>query len=351
VNRKKLSLRRPIAMVGAAVLGLAAAVALSSPASAHHPIVSGEGGCIENGQWEAVWTVVNSEDDLEGKIVKVEPAAVEGIAEGVTLPASVDGQLTGKQIVPAATTSVTLKVKVKWKRGDNIITKWAEGEAKPRKGCGQKPEAAFQPECDGSVVVTLDNSKGAHKVNLTVSAKDFTETVEVPAGETKGGIVVPPGAGEITVSKMDKVIKKYTWENPGDCGEPKGGVESTCDELIFTLENPKDGRTVTITFTPNKGEAQTLTVAPGETKQAKFAAFEGLEVKATAEGAGEEVFAWEKPDDCETPPPPPGGGGGGPELPKTGVAAGGIAGGALVLLAIGAVLFFVARRRRMRFTA
>ncbi|BCB87549.1 cell wall anchor protein [Phytohabitans suffuscus] len=353
MNRKKLSLRRPIAVVGAAVLGLAAGVALSSPASAHHPIVSGTGSCIVDGKWTATWTVFNSEDDLEGKIVKVEPAAVEGIAEGALLPRSVDGGLTGKQTVDAATDSVTLKVKVRWKRGGTIHTKWAEGTAKARKHCGEKPDATFQSECDGSVVVTLDNTKGTRKAKMTVSAKEFEETVEVPAGGTDSSVVVPAGAGEITVIKGEKVIKTYTWENPGDCGVPSDSVTSTCDELVYTLENPEDGREVTVTLTPNEGEPQTITAAPGETKEARFDAFEGLEVVPSVGDVQGEPFAWEKPEDCATPPPPPGDGegGGGPELPVTGVAAGGIAGGALVLLAIGAVLFYMARRRRMTFTA
>ncbi|MDQ7909122.1 hypothetical protein RB614_31825 [Phytohabitans sp. ZYX-F-186] len=346
MNRSKL--RRSIAVVGAAVLGLMTAVAVSSPASAHHPVVSGKGGCVIDGKWEATWTVINSEQDLEGKIVAVEPGPIEGIAVDATLPKAGDGPLTGTQTVTGED-AVTLKVTVRWLRNGRVIEATKQGVAKPSKKCAA---AGFEPECDGSVVVTLDNTKGKKATRLTVAAKDFEETQEVPAGETKTGIVVPAGAGEITVSQGEKVVAKYTWVSPGDCGEPKGEVESTCDELIFTLENPEDGRAITATFTPNTGEAQTVTVAPGETKQVKFPASEGLEVVVSSEGADDATFAWEQPEDCETPPPPPpGAGGGGPELPVTGVAAGGIAGGALVLLAIGAVLFFVARRRRTTFTA
>ncbi|GAA4448686.1 hypothetical protein GCM10023170_031970 [Phytohabitans houttuyneae] len=351
MNRTKLSSRQPIAALGAAVLGLAAAVALSSPASAHHPIVSGTGSCIIDGEWKATWTVFNSEDDLEGKIVKVEPTAVEGIAEGATLPRSIDGGLTGKQTLSAETESVTLKVKVRWKRDGVIHTKWAEGTATPRKHCGEKPDATFTPECDGSVVVTLDNTKGTRKAKMTVSAGEFSESVEVPAGQTLGGIVVPAGSGEITVVKGEKVIKTYTWEKPGDCGLPTPSDKSTCDELVYILENPKDGRDITVTLTPNTGAPQTITAKPGETKEARFPAAEGLVVVPSVGEAQGKPITWEKPDNCATPPPPPGEGGGGPELPVTGVAAGGIAGGALVLLAIGAVLFFMARRRRTTFTA
>jgi len=354
VNRKKLSLRRPTAIIGAAILGLAASVALSSPASAHHPIVSGEGGCIVNGQWEVNWTVVNSEDDLEGKVVQVQPGPVGDIVDDAVLPKSGEGELTGKQTLPGSDRTAKLKVKVKWKRDGNVITQWADGEAHPRKGCAQKPTAAFQSECDGTVVVTLDNTKGEGDVNLKVSATGFEETHTVPAGQTKGGIVVPAGAGEIKVTRGQRVIATDTWKNPGNCGVPEDKVTSTCEELIYTLINPADGREVTVTLTPNKGEPQTITAKPGETVEARFPGSEGLEVVPSVGDVKGDPFTWE-PEDCATPapttPPPPGGGGGGPELPVTGVAAGGIAGGALLLLAIGAVLFFVARRRRTTFTA
>jgi len=54
------ALRRPLAVAGAAIVGLAAAVVLGSPASAHHPVVSGSSSCVD-GKWQVDWTVANSE--------------------------------------------------------------------------------------------------------------------------------------------------------------------------------------------------------------------------------------------------------------------------------------------------
>ena len=70
MNRKPSVLRRSLAVAGAAFLGLAATVALGSPASAHHPVVTGDYKCVDGG-WEVTWTVTNSEDDLEGKLIDV----------------------------------------------------------------------------------------------------------------------------------------------------------------------------------------------------------------------------------------------------------------------------------------
>ncbi|RLQ01110.1 LAETG motif-containing sortase-dependent surface protein, partial [Micromonospora sp. CV4] len=125
--------------------------------------------------------------------------------------------------------------------------------------------------------------------------------------------------------------------------EPVGTVESTCDSLTFTIENPADGETVVMTLTPNEGEAKTLTVEPGKTGSVSFDATEGLTVTPAAEGLEDtEPIAWEQPAECDE------GEGGG--LPLTGTNTTLIAGGAVVLLAAGAGLFVMARRRRLRFT-
>ena len=128
-----------------------------------------------DGKWEATWTVVNSEADLEGKIVAVTPATVEGIAVDATLPKSGDGALTGKQIVTGGDEAV-LKVTVRWVRDGRIIEATKKGVAKPSRKCAA---AGFEAECDGSVVVTLDNTTGSRATKLTVTAKDFEETHEV----------------------------------------------------------------------------------------------------------------------------------------------------------------------------
>jgi hypothetical protein len=125
--------------------------------------------------------------------------------------------------------------------------------------------------------------------------------------------------------------------------EPVGTYESTCDELILSLENTTDS-SITIVFTPNEGDKQTLTVEPGKTGSVKFPAKAGLTVTPSGEGLEGDPIKYEQPEGCES-------GGGGGELPLTGAAAGGIAVGAVLLLAAGVVLYIMARRRRVTFTA
>ncbi|MEU3455025.1 cell wall anchor protein [Micromonospora sp. NPDC006766] len=210
------------------------------------------------------------------------------------------------------------------------------------------PTASFSSDCDGKVTVTLANGADATAdVKLTVQAKGFNETYTIKPDDSRNDIVVPAGAGKITVTEGDKQLgEPYTWESPENCvlpGEPQAGYESTCDKLVFGFANPEDGKAFEVTLTPNKGEAQTRTVEPGQTVFVEFEAFEGLTVTPSAEGLDDtSPIAWEKPADCD-------GQGGG--LPVTGAAIGGIVGGAAVLLGAGAVLFVMARRRRVRFTA
>jgi hypothetical protein len=100
VNLLKSPFRRTTAVLAGAFIGLAGAVAIAAPASAHHPEVSPESSCINaDGSWTVKWTITNSEDDLEGTITSVRTlprkSTITGIEEGDTLPKSVDGALHG----------------------------------------------------------------------------------------------------------------------------------------------------------------------------------------------------------------------------------------------------------------
>jgi LPXTG-motif cell wall-anchored protein len=353
VNRSKL--RRSIAVVGAAVLGLMAAVAVSSPASAHHPTVKGEAVCTSAGTWIVKWFVGNSETDIPGTITAVEvtPAGtkVTGVAVGTEVPPS--DEILGIHVVPGDQTKAELTVSMHWVRNENgrdkEIDATRSGTVEFSGTCtGPKanPDAKFASNCTG-VTVTLVNGADATKPAEFVVSGENGFKVEKTVAKGEEQVFVPAAnAGKITVTEGGEPVgKPYTWERPEDCALPTLAYASTCDELLFEVTNPKEGTPFTVTFTPSTGDAQTVTVAPGEVKPVTFPGSEGLTVTPSSEGVEGEPFAWEPEGECD------GAGGGGGTLPKTGVAAGGIAGGALVLLAIGAALFFVARRRRMRFTA
>ncbi|SDY55376.1 LPXTG-motif cell wall anchor domain-containing protein [Micromonospora pattaloongensis] len=386
--RPKLSLRRPLAVVGAAIVGLTAAVAMQSPASAHYSVPKGTAICdTTTGEWVVTWTVESkvhfdsTHFALHHVAVTPQGTTVEGIPvtqERNKYPHSVNDKLTGTQRVAGDARQATLATKAKWndgyreqeaQRSKVTFEGKCEKETVPSPEPTQSPEptpeptatpqeptpvttptAAFASDCEGAVTVTLSNGADANTaVKLTVKAKDFNETYEIAPNSSKNDIVVPAGAGAITVTEGEKSVgEPYTWQKPENCvkpGEPTGGFESTCDELVFMIANPENGKAVTVTFTPNKGEAKTVTVEPGKTETVKFPAEEGLTVTPSGDGLDEVApIAWEKPADC-------GGTGGGGALPVTGAAAGTIAGGAALLLIIGGVLFFIARRRKVTFTA
>ncbi|MEH1130176.1 cell wall anchor protein [Micromonospora sp. CPCC 206061] len=369
MNRSKLSLRRPLTLLGAALLGAAAAVAIASPASAHHSEVAGKAVCdTTTGEWIVTWTVTSvAPPGVERyKLIKADltPAGstVTNIAAstGDDYPYEVSKPVVGEQRVPGSTESASLTVQAQWKKGKKDFveprpstgTVTLGGECEKDVPSVTAPTASFASDCEGAVKVTLANGEEANKaVQLTVTAKDFEQKYTLEPGTSKDDIVVPAGAGKISVAESgkDAPLSTYTWEQPKGCvepDEPEGEIEFTCDEMIFTIKNPANGETVTVTFTPNTGEPQTLVVEPGQTKQAKFPASEGLTVTASSEESGEATFAWEQPEGCEE-----GSGGGGGDLPVTGVAATGIAAGALVLLAVGVMMFMIARRRRTTFTA
>lgn len=351
MNRSKL--RRSIAVVGAAVVGLFAAVAVSSPASAHHPTVTGEAVCTSEGTWIVKWLVGNSETDIPGTVTALEvtPAGtkVAGVAVGTEVAPG--GKALGVHVVPGDQTKAELTVSMHWVRGEKDIDATRSGTVEFGGSCTKpkaNPDAKFASNCTG-VTVTLINGADATKPAEFVVTGENGFKVEKTVAEGEEQVFVPAAdAGKITVTESGEPVgKPYSWERPEDCAQPTLAFASTCDELIFEVTNPKDGAPITVTFTPSTGDAQTITVAPGEVKTVTFPGSEGLTVTPSSEGVEGEPFAWEPEESCGGA----GGGGDEPELPVTGVAAGGIAGGALVLLSLGAVLFFMARRRRMRFTA
>ncbi|MFG1800140.1 cell wall anchor protein [Micromonospora carbonacea] len=227
--------------------------------------------------------------------------------------------------------------------------------------CSPVPEVIAQSDCEGNVELTLVNRSGNAAAAFTITGSGgYTETVSVPMRKIETRKLNPGQAQEIKVAAPGMEDFTGGWAKPEDCqepevGEPDGGYESTCDEMIFRIANPENGATLTSTFTPSTGEPKTVTVEPGRDVTVTFPASPGLTVTVTGDLASGEAIKWEQPKDCEDGEGGEEGGSGGGDqeggLPVTGAAAGGIAAGAAALLAVGAVLFVLARRRRIRFTA
>jgi LPXTG-motif cell wall-anchored protein len=337
VIRLPRTLRRPIAVAGAALVGLAAALAISTPASAHTVAVTGEPECV-SGHWVVTWTATSSNTDLTGTFDKADynPANpdAEHIKVGAQLPAG--GQLTETQVVTGSETFASLSVHMTWPNTHESADKATvqfEGTCKAEGGEQKHPSASFTSNCDGSVDVLLSNPTD-NPVSFTVND---SQPVEVAAGGTKTVNVTGDAAKHIVVTweKTGKAEGGFT--QPDGCATVT--AEFTCDRLILLVENPEGQQPLDVAFTTSRGDSGTLEVAAGSKASRAFDATEGFTVAVKAPAAAvDETFAWEKPDNC------------GSTLPKTGAGTTAIAGGAGGLLAVGAGLFLVARRRRIRFT-
>jgi LPXTG-motif cell wall-anchored protein len=350
-------LRRLIALAGGTLLGLTAVLTLATPAFAHHSEVSGEAVCdTATGEWVVTWTVDSfAPDDVHRyKLVEVnlEPAGstVTNIAETTddSFPYEVGTPLVGEQRLPGtgAATSASLAVRAAWDNGFEE-EKLADSTIEFGGSCVQdkpKPNATFESACDGSVTVTLTNAEDAKvPAEFTVTAGNFSKKVSVEPGDSAEVVVPAEFAADILVTAGDQ---KFTdsFTQPENCAPVHVASFSDCDSLTISIENPAGTTPVEATLTPKGGEAKTVTVAPGETKEVKFDAEEGTVVTLTIGDQSADI-PWEKPDNCG------GNAGGGPTLPVTGASTGIAVGIAAGLLAIGTALFFVFRRRRIRFTA
>lgn len=377
MNLLKSKLRRTTSLIAGTVLGLAGVVAFAAPASAHHSIVSGTPKCdTATGEWVVTWDIEtvspHQAPNYRFRQFDVTPAGstVTNVADQTaivatdthpqTFPYTSNQALIGEQRLPGSATSASLTVKAQWNNRVNdrdAHSATVEFDGTCTKDA-PKPDAKLANTCEG-VTVTLFNGEDA-KVDAVFTVKgdnDFSKTVTVKAGKDGVTVDVPAkDAGNIVVTEKnsDKAVLEGKYEKPSECTPEDNAdrtFQATCDSLIFGIDNTEGKGTITATFTPNKGDAQTLTVKGGEKGEVTFKGEKGLEVAISEAGEDVGSISWdaEKPEDCDAPPATPPGDDTG--LPVTGAAAGGIAGGAAALLALGAVLFFVARRRRVKFTA
>jgi LPXTG-motif cell wall-anchored protein len=350
------STRRLAALVGGVLLGATAVLTLAAPASAHHSVVSGKAVCdTTSGEWVVTWTV-NSyapRDVKHYKLVAVDQTPADSKVTNIvkttddSYPYKVDTPLVGEQRLPGDATSASLAVQAKWENGfeekGTVGSKVDFGG--PCKPDRPKPNASFESACDGSVTVTLTNAEDAKApAEFTVEGTGgFSKQATLKPGESLPVTVPASSAGKIVVT-AGKETFTGGFEAPKGCAPVKVASRSDCDSLTVSIENPKGTTPVDATLTPKGGDAQTVTVAPGEAKEVKFDAEQGFEVTLTI-GDQSGKIPWKQPANCG------GAAGGGPSLPVTGASIGTAAGIGAVLLAAGVGLFLVVRRRRIRFTA
>ncbi|GIF02972.1 LAETG motif-containing sortase-dependent surface protein [Actinoplanes siamensis] len=342
----KSSFRRTGTVVAGAAVGLIGVMTTAMPALACHPNIKPASACVNNdGTWVVEWTVQASDNAFgDGKVGKVEYSATTtkpsdadkaqtisftGIAEGDKL--SHFSKLHATQTVSKETETATLKITGEWKRnnGSNFIDAKNLSTNKPTEVCKGQPELPNPGE-----------STQPNPAESTKPSNPGESTKPNPAESTK-----PSNPGESTqpVPGTSSSASQAAPSKPAEevVTEPQLVYDNTCDNLTVGVVVPDDNKeSVTVKFTPNKGDAKTVTAKPGETKTVDFDAAAGLVVTASAEGQEDTTIDYEAPADCDTG-----------ALAVTGSNSSTIAGGAVLVLLVGAGLFFMARRRKVRFTA
>jgi len=157
VNRSKPSLRRPLAALGAAFVGLAAALAFAAPASAHDADLSGDYKCLPSGHWQVTWTLISGTNDHPANLDEVhyqpDNPDAKNIKAGATLAPGV--ALTEVLLLPGDTKTASLSMELTFgedERREVEASLEFTGECK-EEGDHQKPSVSFESNCDGSVDV------------------------------------------------------------------------------------------------------------------------------------------------------------------------------------------------------
>ncbi|WP_406077072.1 cell wall anchor protein [Micromonospora sp. NBC_00858] len=172
--RPKLSLRRPLAVLGAALIGLTGAVAVAAPASAHHTTITATADCDRlTGERVITWKVENSERDKAVTLKKVTPTPatpvtvpVEG-AEAVALEGYViakGGVVKAVQRVPGDTATAKLVVHGKWKKNGQEATNEGSINLAADRSCTPAPKCIDASKAKYSH--TFDGPKGTATVKL-----------------------------------------------------------------------------------------------------------------------------------------------------------------------------------------
>lgn len=171
-------LRRTLAYAGSALVGLASAVIMASPAQAHHTTITAKARCTPS-EWVITWTVENWDTRMSAKIDVVDDKSspdtpITNIVDGATLPgrtkSGTGGKLLGEQRAPLDTTSADLTIAGRWTNG-NTATNSGHIQL-DRSECGNyKADLLGQAVCDAET--------GNWIVSWSAVNKHYTDTATV----------------------------------------------------------------------------------------------------------------------------------------------------------------------------
>ncbi len=163
--RPKLSLRRPLAVLAAALIGMTGAMAVATPASAHHTTITATVVCDQlSGERVITWKVVNSEARKTATITKVaaDPNTPVTVAVNGTESKPLDSVVIPEgsfveavQRVPGDTARATLKVDAVWLKNnakssdEGSINLATDAPCTPAPKCVDASQAKYSHTFDG----------------------------------------------------------------------------------------------------------------------------------------------------------------------------------------------------------
>ncbi|GAA1377654.1 LPXTG cell wall anchor domain-containing protein [Catellatospora chokoriensis] len=345
---KRPIFRRLLAVTGSVALGLMGAVALGSPAQAHHPELEPVAICATDG-WTINWTIENSETQWEGKITKITPSPTGSLtggtlAVGKTLPKKNKGSLTAVQKVGLDVKKVSLYVEVLWEKQpgtrDDVTESRTVSTDLKLSDCALGISVTGSASCDNvtgkwnvkwavtnqslvdttAFVITTGGDTTAVRYGTTwqklanesdiVGLKDKDP---IGAGKTREATQVVPGnaSGARLKVKLESATdwnKKEVYatevlEFSEACvkkvAKPEALFASTCDVVTVNLTNDAAAtKNAEFTITGANGFSKTVSVEPGKSTTVEVPKESATGIKVTAAGMPDRTYSWADSADC-----------------------------------------------------
>ncbi|GIH04475.1 hypothetical protein Rhe02_25420 [Rhizocola hellebori] len=179
-------MKRLLALTGSVVLGTLGAVALGSPAQAHHNTITAGAVCA-NGKIQINWTIQNSEGDKNERIIWFQQNPSDSILRvanngtvtsdviGVQSPIGAGAALKGVQTVPDGTPFAEIKMKAKW--SNNYVTPDDKIDSYKISLADLNCESGFSSAVAGTA--ECDKESGTWKVTWQVSNQHPSRAAKV----------------------------------------------------------------------------------------------------------------------------------------------------------------------------
>jgi LPXTG-motif cell wall-anchored protein len=357
----RTSARRLFAALGAAAVGVAATLALATPASAHKVTITADHVCdTATGDWLVTWTLQN-DYDTDATVQSVEsdqPAAIDGVEEGTVVPRRsnrVDGKKEGVQRVPGSTASVSLTIKAVWLSDD--YTREASGKetlsggsCTPTPKCVDAKDAKYKhtfdksgkatveltgdlPLCEGQkqpfalvsyytpsakfatpqYLYDKDNEQAVtdkvRKIELSVDLPNCFTQLDLVWGSEVIDPLVDDRYGNRKLGSKGAPGNRSSgppgWFNGGSgtCAEPAVEFVSACDgSVTVKLINDASGKyDAPFVVRDADGVEQKVSVAPGKSAKVVVKAAAASKIDVLMDGKVIKSGGWERPADCAPP--------------------------------------------------